>query len=100
MPVYELWAPDDATLDQAIAAIGLQGRISGKSGSNTFAVDRYGNKYVQNGVVAGAANMVLQAGKFANVNWVGPTAIPSLASVPTATIKVLAAPFYRNFANV
>jgi hypothetical protein len=100
VPVYELWAPDDATLDQAITAIGLQGRVSGKSGSNTFAVDRYGDKYVQNGVVNGAANMVLQSGKFANINWVGPTAIPSIASVPTATIQVQATPYYRRFANI
>jgi hypothetical protein len=48
MPDYEVFAPDDATMQLALAKLGTTFN-SGKNGTIVYAVDYYGTKYVQSG---------------------------------------------------
>jgi hypothetical protein len=100
MPDYEVFAPDDATMQLALQKLGTTFK-SGKNGSTVYAVDYYGTKYLQSGTVVDGfgntiPNMVAQPGVYANVRWMGASAL-GLSGVAGATIKLLAAPFYRVF---
>lgn len=100
MADYEVFAPDDATMNLALQKLFLTSK-SGKSGGTVYAVDNYGTKLVQSGttIVQGKTvpNMVAQPGRYANVRWQGASVL-SLTGIPAgATIAPLAPPFYRVF---
>jgi hypothetical protein len=101
MPDYEIFAPDDATMQLALQKMGTTFR-SGKNGTTVYAVDYYKTKYLQSGTTLDPwgktmPNMVAQTGVYANVRWMGATVLPSLSGVTGATAKLLAAPYFRVF---
>lgn len=100
MADYEVFAPDDATMDLALQKLFLTSK-SGKSGGTVYAVDNYGSKYVQSGTVTVGGltmpNMVALPGRYANVRWQGASVL-SLSGIPAgATIAPLVPPYYRVF---
>lgn len=106
MPDYELFCPDQASMDDALAFMNLRYKSSGKMGASYFGVDPYGKKYLRSTttptVVDGFGhsnpNMVAQSGVYANIRWVGPTAIPALPTGSTCTIKLQTKPAdYRDW---
>jgi hypothetical protein len=104
MADYELFAPDDATMQLALQKLQLTSK-SGKSGGTIYAVDNYGTKYVQSGTrIDGFGktipNMVAQTGRYANVRWQGASVL-SLSGIPAgATIVPLVPPYYRVFFGI
>jgi hypothetical protein len=100
MPDYEVFAPDDATMQLALAKLGTTFN-SGKNGTIVYAVDYYGTKYVQSGTKVDGfgntiPNMVAQPGRYANVRWMS-ASVFGLSGITGATMKLLTAPFYRVF---
>ena len=100
MPDYELFCPDQASMDAALTFMGLRYNKSGRSGSCYYGVDQYGKKYLQStttstrtdGFGTTGPNMVAQPGVYANIRWIGPTAIPALPNGTTCTIKLQTKP--------
>jgi hypothetical protein len=104
---YELFAPDDATMQAAITAMNM--RVgSGWQGTKSYSVDYYGDKYAQSGTVVvnrygsnlTIPNLVKQTGRYANVRWMGATVLTLPANITSrgATLTLLQAPYYRVFA--
>jgi hypothetical protein len=72
MPDYELFAPDDATMRNALSLLGMTQK-DGRRGTVRYVMNYYGTKYV-----AGVA----QPGVFAIVRWV-PASVIGNAFPPT-----------------
>jgi hypothetical protein len=107
MADWELFCPDQASMDAALAFMNLRYKPSGKMGASYFGVDPYGTKYLQStttptvvdGFGKSGRNMVAQTGVYANIRWVGPTAVPPLPNGSTCTIKLQTKPAdYRDWA--
>jgi hypothetical protein len=104
MPDYEIFAPNDAVMQQCLAALGMSFR-SGKNGNTVYAVDYYGTKKTQSGTFTDQAghgpqpNWVALTGVYANVRWMGASALGLPANLISAgaTMKLLTAPYYRVF---
>lgn len=98
MPDYELFAPSDTVMQQALSNLGTTAS-SGRSAGKVYAVDYYGTKQVSDG----ANGYTPLPGVYANVRWVSATAIglPTLSSGMTslgATLTPLQPPYWRVFA--
>jgi hypothetical protein len=98
---YELFAPDDATMQNVLTQMSMRQANSGKVEGTVYATDYYGTKYVTSGV---SPNFVYtaQPGVYCNIRWMGQTVLTLNQTMINAGCKLvlLIAPIYRQFAPV
>lgn len=94
---YELFAPDDATMDSVLTQMSMKQTNSGKVAGTVYATDYYGTKYATSGGVAMA-----QPGAYCNIRWMGASVLTLNQTQINAgcVLKLLTAPIYRQFALV
>jgi hypothetical protein len=97
---YELFAPDDATMQSVLTSMNMKATNSGKVGTTVFATDYYGTKFVSSGT---PPNIIwtAQPGVYCNIRWMGATVLTLNQTMINAgcVLKLITAPFYRVFAS-
>lgn len=107
MPDYELWAPNDAVMRQALTELGFNKQGGTRTATGIlFAVDYYGQKFDVTGSVTNPDGTTFytytaKPGVFANIRYVTPSAVFSLPTDLTSqgvTMTLQTAPYYHKWA--
>ena len=105
MPDYELFTPDEQTMDDCLTQFQMKSTNSGKVGTTVYAWDYYGTKYTLTGTVFDAetqknvASWVPLTGFYCNIRWMGASTLTLTQQLNKGANLILqTAPYYRVFA--
>lgn len=102
MADFEIFAPDDATMQAALTYLGMKAANSGKSNGAVYAVDYYGTKYVESTGLSGEAILTPLAGRYALMRYMGdPANLPTgfgSGQFKDVSMVPLTPPYFHQFA--